>query len=240
MKPLMTQPFSNLQQMLSELKRSTPLNKDGVPGHDSSRPSSGKGTQGHQEERLFLQAMRGVIPLDSAKINKAPGPYPKKRPVSSHEDEQALVLKELKAIIEGKRPIPVHNTPEYVEWTWRGSNNPRLAKRLHHGDFAVQAYCELHGMDSVEALTACESFFAQALAEGKRCIALIHGRGLSSPGRPVLKETITRWLIRGSYRRFVLSFSSAPIWDGGAGVTYVLLKRHPMKHIPEKKAKKKW
>lgn len=181
--------------------------------------------------------MRGVTPLDSAKIKKASGPLPKK-PASPHKNEQALVLKELKAIIEGKRPFPVYNTPEYVEWTWKDSSNPRLAKSLHRGAFAVQAYCELHGMDSVEALTACEAFFTEALAEGKRCIALIHGRGLSSPGRPVLKETITRWLIRGSYRRFVLSFSSAPIWDGGAGVTYVLLKRHPMKCARKKEIKR--
>jgi len=225
--------------MLSEAERYTPLKKNTVPVHDSSGPSSAKGTHRPQEEKLFFQAMRGVTLLDSAKIKKASGPPPK-RPASSHKDEQALVLKELKAIIEGKRPFPVYNTPEYVEWTWKDSSNPRLAKSLHRGAFAVQAYCELHGMDSVEALTACEAFFTKALAEGKRCIAIIHGRGLSSPGRPVLKETITRWLIRGSYRRFVLSFSSAPIWDGGAGVTYVLLKRHPMKCARKKETKRTW
>ena len=224
MKPLTTRPFSNLGQMLLEAeRRNKAMSAPKGPGD-----SSAKETHGIQEERLFFQAMKDVIPLDSGETDR-PSDMPIKRVTLSHKDDQKLVLRELKAIIEGKRPIPVHKTPEYVEWTWEGSNNLRIAERLHSGAFAVQAYCELHGMDSIEALTACEAFFKEAIAGGKRCIAIIHGRGLSSPGRPVLKETITRWLVRGPYRHLVLSFSSAPIWDGGAGVTYVLLKRHPMK-----------
>jgi DNA-nicking Smr family endonuclease len=186
----------------------------------------------HQERELFLQATRDVKPLHSTKIKEDSSPYPNKN-AFMNEDEQALILKELKALVDGKRPFPVHHTPEYVEWTWTG-NNPELTNKLHKGAFAVQAYCELHGMDSVEALESCEDFLSQALLENKRCIAFVHGRGLSSPAEPVLKGVVLKWLTNGPYRRFVLSFCSAPIWDGGAGVTYVLLRRHPAKRRRKK------
>jgi DNA-nicking Smr family endonuclease len=45
---------------------------------------------------------------------------------------------------------------------------------------------------------------------------------------------VVKWLTNGPYRRFVLSFSSAPTWDGGAGVTYVLLRRRPVKRRRKK------
>jgi DNA-nicking Smr family endonuclease len=230
--PLAIRPFSDLGRLISKAKKRVFLKKEGSPANNrhsncpkkSSLPDP---THEYQEIKLFLKATTDVKPLDSTKIKDASNPSPK-RSAFIHEDEQTSIFKELKALVDGKRPLPVHHTPEYVEWTWT-VDNPELTSRLHKGAFAIQAYCELHGMDSVNALAACEDFFAQALLENKRCIAIVHGRGLSSPREPVLKGAVIKWLTRGPYRRFVLAFSSAPIWDGGAGVTYILLRRRPAK-----------
>ncbi|MBW1933183.1 MAG: Smr/MutS family protein [Deltaproteobacteria bacterium] len=242
--PVAFRPFSDLGQLISKAKKHALLKKESSladnrhsnsPEKKSSLPEL---NHEYQEIELFLQATKDVKPLDSNKTEEASNPSPKKSALV-HEDEQTLIFRELKALVDGKKPFPVHHTPEYVEWTWTG-NNPELTSRLHKGAFAVQAYCELHGMDSVEALGACEDFLAQALLENKRCVAFVHGRGLSSPGEPVLKGTVIKWLTNGLYRRFVLSFSSAPMWDGGAGVTYVLLRRRPARRRRKKTGRKVW
>jgi len=242
-KPSAIRPFSDLGRLISKAKKHTLLKKEGSPANNrhsncpKKKPLLPELTHEYQEIKLFLQATTDVRPLDSTKIKEASNPSPK-RSAFMHEDEQTLIFKELKALVDGKKLLPVHHTPEYVEWTWTG-DNPELTSRLHKGAFAIQAYCELHGMDSVDALGVCEDFFAQALLENKRCIAIVHGRGLSSPREPVLKGAVIKWLTMGPYRRFVLAFSSAPIWDGGAGVTYVLLRRRPAKRIRKKTGRKK-
>ena len=242
--PLAIRPFSDLEQLISRAKKHVLLTKENSSANNrhsncpEKEPSLPELTHEYQEIELFLQATTDVKPLDSTKIKEASNSSPKKSALM-HEDEQTLIFKELKALVDGKKPLPVHHTPEYVEWTWTG-DNPELTSRLHKGAFAVQAYCELHGMDSVAALSACEDFLAQALLENKRCVAFVHGRGLSSPREPVLKGVVIKWLTNGPYRRFILSFSSAPIWDGGAGVTYVLLRRRPAKRRCKKTGRKAW
>lgn len=242
--PLTVQPFSDLGRLLSEAGERAQSESGGSIQNGAQSegkepdPSSTEPTPVCRERELFLKAMADVVPFDSDQISKTSSPCPKKSAYVG-EDDLVLAFKELKAIIEGKRPLPVNHTPEYVQGPWAGSN-PELADRLHSGAFAVQAYCELHGMDSISALEACEDFFARAIVEDKRCLALIHGRGLSSPRGPVLKKAVLRWLAWGPFKRFILSFSSAPIWDGGAGVTYVLLRRHPAKRRPGKIRKRAW
>jgi DNA-nicking Smr family endonuclease len=235
--------FSDLGQLIAKAKKHSLFKKNDSPAHDEysncpeKEPPLPDQAHEYQEIKLFLKATTDVKRLDSTKTKEASNTSPKK-PVFMHEDEQTLIFKELKALVDGKIPLPVHHTPEYVEWTWTG-DNPELTSRLHKGAFAVQAYCELHGMDSVDALGACEDFLAQAFSENKRCVAFVHGRGLSSHREPVLKGIVIKWLTKGPYRRFVLAFSSAPIWDGGAGVTYVLLRKRPAKRRRKKTSRKK-
>lgn len=60
----------------------------------------------------------------------------------------------------------------------------------------------------------------------RRCVLLIHGRGLNSPDRvPVLKNALVGWLTRGRLAKRVLAFATARPVDGGAGALYVLLRK---------------
>ncbi|MEJ2317121.1 MAG: Smr/MutS family protein [Gammaproteobacteria bacterium] len=65
-------------------------------------------------------------------------------------------------------------------------------------------------------------FLTQSTARGRRCVRIIHGKGRGSSEQPILKQTINQWLPQ---REEVLAFTSAPRWDGGTGVVYVLLSR---------------
>jgi DNA-nicking Smr family endonuclease len=63
---------------------------------------------------------------------------------------------------------------------------------------------------------------------GKRAVLVIHGRGLSSPAKPVLKSNVYRWLTTTPWHKWVIAFTSARLCDGGAGACYILLRRKPL------------
>ena len=54
-----------------------------------------------------------------------------------------------------------------------------------------------------------------------RCLRIVHGKGLGSPGRqPVLKAKVQRWLAQCGE---VIAFAQATGPQGGAGALVVLL-----------------
>ena len=134
-------------------------------------------------------------------------------------------LDELRDLVEGRGSFSIQCTDEYVEGVAPGVDH-RLAQRLHRGDFAIQAQCDLHGHTVEEAKAAMQRFVSHAHASGQRCVRVIHGRGRNSKdNRPVLKEQVQLWLSHGRLSRLVLAFATAPAADGGAGAVYVMLRR---------------
>lgn len=106
--------------------------------------------------------------------------------------------------------------------------HPEIMRRLHQGDFSIQANLDLHGLNSWEAKEEFEAFLKKSIYSGKRAVLVIHGRGLSSPGEPVLKAGVHDWLTRSHWRKWVIAFTSAASHDGGAGATYILLRDKPV------------
>jgi DNA-nicking Smr family endonuclease len=73
-----------------------------------------------------------------------------------------------------------------------------------------------------------EDFLRESVIRNRRSLLVIHGRGLSSQGEPVLKAKVTEWRTRGPWRKWVIAYSSARLCDGGAGATYILLRTRPV------------
>ena len=97
-----------------------------------------------------------------------------------------------------------------------------VLKKLRRGQFGVQDELDLHGLRLEEVGARLAAFLE--LARGRRlcCVRIIHGKGLSSPGRqPVLKPQVARWL---RAHDAVLAFSAVRDADGGSGALYVLLR----------------
>lgn len=179
-------------------------------------------TTADDEERSFAQAMAGVTPLASDDRVVPSRLVASSRAVEDADVEAYAVLADL---VAGHGDFDIADTVEYVEGVAPGVDR-RLLKRLRQGDFALQGHLDLHGLTRDEARTAVERFLAESRVGRKRCVLLIHGRGLNSPDRvPVLKNALVMWLTRSGLAKRVLAFATARPVDGGAGALYVLLRK---------------
>jgi len=173
------------------------------------------------EGELFQQAMAGVVRLPEGPL-AAPLPAPREPRVTSDDAEAFARLAEL---VSGEGPFDISDTDEHIEGAAPGVDK-RLLVGLRQGQYAVQGHLDLHGLTRAEAKDAVERYLGESQRAGKRCVLLVHGRGLNSKDQiPVLKEQLKVWLRRGRIGRAVLAFSTARPHDGGAGAIYVLLRR---------------
>ncbi len=177
------------------------------------------------EEKLFTKAMEGVklIPRD----NYVERIFQMELPAGFRNKEDLETLIKLENLVRYGEGFNVSDTPEYVEGTGYHVH-PSIAKRLHQGDFSIQAHIDLHGLRADDAKEVFEAFLKWAIINDKRGILIVHGRGLSSPSEPILKHKVVEWLTRGPWRKWVVAYSSARRCDGGAGATYVLLRQRPV------------
>ncbi len=98
----------------------------------------------------------------------------------------------------------------------------RVLSDLRRGRWVIRRELDLHGLTREEARTALAAFLTAALRDGERCLRIIHGKGLRSPGGvSVLKQLSRRWLMQ---REEILAFCEAAPRQGGAGALLVLLK----------------
>ncbi len=105
-----------------------------------------------------------------------------------------------------------------------------VATRLRRGHWAIQAEIDLHGLRREEARDALAAFVRSAVQRGLRCLRVVHGKGLGSPGRqPVLKAKVQRWLGQSAE---VIAFTQASGPMGGAGALIVLLAGKLSPHAP--------
>jgi DNA-nicking Smr family endonuclease len=99
----------------------------------------------------------------------------------------------------------------------------REIRKLKRGEYPVQGRLDLHGMTAAEARASAGRFIDDSRHLHRRCVCIVHGRGLHSEGNvPVLKAHVRASL---KSHRSVLAFADAPHADGGTGAVYVLLRK---------------
>ncbi|GEL73869.1 MULTISPECIES: Smr/MutS family protein [Myxococcus] len=169
---------------------------------------------------LFFSAMDGVQQLTNR--GEAPAPNPR---LPAIIDENAEALAQLSELVAGQGDFDFTGTDEYIEGASPGIDR-NLLRALRRGDFAIQGQLDLHGKTQNEARDALERFLGDSRRAKKRCVLVVHGRGLNSKDQiPVLKERLKGWLSEKRIGRMVLAFASARPQDGGTGAVYVLLRR---------------
>ena len=211
--------FEELKVLLETKVFSSPDSRDSDLGaHEDKRNPE-------LDEEVFKKAMEGVTPI--SRDNYVERIFQIRLPEGSKNKDDAEVLAKLRNLVKYGIGFNVSDTPEYIEGT--GYNvHPAVARRLHQGDYSIQAYVDLHGLRVDDAKEVFEEFLKWAVNTGKRGVLIVHGRGLSSPSEPILKNKVIEWLTRSPWRKWIVAYSSARRCDGGAGATYVLLRHRPI------------
>jgi len=175
------------------------------------------------DDDLWERATTGVRPVPG-RDKVAPPPAPRGAPRDVwHPDLEALQA--LEALVSGEAPFDISDSDEFIEGAVSGFD-PQVLRRLRRGEFSVQGHLDLHGLTRAEAKARVDAFLQEARRKGKRCVVLVHGRGLHSRDQvPVLKEALRTWLATARFGRHVLAFATARPQDGGAGAVYVLLRK---------------
>jgi DNA-nicking Smr family endonuclease len=170
-----------------------------------------------KQNDLFLRAIGAVVPLPSSDARA-----PERTPVEplarqTARDEQAVMRESISDAFDIGTLLETDDTLSY-----RASGiGVDVLRRLRRGEWQLQKEIDLHGLRRDEAKEALAAFLRSATLQGLRCVRIVHGKGLGSPGKtPVLKGKVQSWLIQ---RESVLAFVQAKPADGGAGALLVLL-----------------
>lgn len=171
-----------------------------------------------RERRLFADSVGPVKVLPAREPPAKPRPPPPPEPRQRLLDEQAALRASIEEGVDVESLLLTDDGLSYR----RPAVASDVVLRLRRGEWAIQAELDLHGLRRDEARDRLMAFVRQAVRQGQRCVRVVHGKGIGSPGRePVLKGKVHRWLARQAE---VMAFTQARGIDGGNGALIVLLE----------------
>ncbi len=182
------------------------------------RRTSAPPTPALEDIDLFRAAVADAQPLKPSNRVHLGAPSPPPRPVQREADERAALHEAMHAPIALQDRLEGGDEPNYL----RNGLSVSVLRDLRRGRWVVQDEIDLHGLNREEARHLLATFLAEALQSGTRCVRVVHGKGLRSPGR----QSILRQLVRGwlAQRQEVLAYCQARPQDGGEGALIALLR----------------
>ena len=170
-------------------------------------------------QKLFAQAISKVQPLPAQHHNRVQAQTPPvaPRPLPRELDQQQ-VLKE--ALSDAFDVSSLLETDETLSYRSQGIGSD-VIRKLRLGHWSIQRQIDLHGLRRDAAREALGNFIRQSQRQGIRCVRVITGKGLGSPGKEsIIKHKTYGWLVQ---KKEVLAFVQARPSEGGAGALVVLL-----------------
>ena len=143
-------PFKDLEKLLKK-KKIKPIPP---PDAIKSAPVS--------DEMIFTDAMKEVNEIKEFREL----PLNQKKRVLENCAGKPLDLEAVTAleeIVNGKRPICLSDTPEYIEWINKDYKDTIVA-RLHKGHYSIQDCLDLHGVILENAEVEVDHFFSESQA----------------------------------------------------------------------------
>lgn len=169
------------------------------------------------EKDLFIRAAGKVQPMPDRRrvvLKKDPPPA---QPMQYQLDEQAVLIEAISDEFDVGTLLDVDENLSFR----RPGIGVDVTRKLRRGDWSIQRQIDLHGLRRDEAREKLSFFIREAFKQGIRCVRVVHGKGLGSPGKaPVLKSRVHSWLVQ---KNEVLAFVQAKPADGGGGALVVLL-----------------
>ena len=174
--------------------------------------------QRQAEQKLFERAIGAVQPLNHAPRVTLKSAPPQPMAFQQARDDQAALRESLSDEFDVSTLLDEDDQMSFR----RPGIGHDVTRKLRRGDWSIQGQVDLHGLRSDEARDALGQFIRDAMRMGWRCVRVVHGKGLGSPGKtPVLKSKTQKWLVQ---KNEVLAFVQAKPAEGGAGALVVLLK----------------
>ncbi len=169
------------------------------------------------ERNLFTRAIGQVQPIAAKPRVQVNMPAPVPRRLQQDIDDAAALQESMSDEFDVSTLLDVDDQMSFR----RPGIGTDVTRKLRKGEWSIQGQIDLHGLRSDEARNAVGQFIRDAKRMGWRCVRVVHGKGLGSPGKePVLKSKVQRWLVQ---KNEVLAFVQAKPSDGGAGALVVLL-----------------
>jgi len=171
-----------------------------------------------EEIALFRATVADATPLKPSNRVHHGKPLPPPRAKQHLADEQAALRESLHGAIGLQDRLEGGDEPSYL----RAGLASSVLRDLRRGRWVVQDEIDLHGQTREEARLLLAQFIADALQDGVRCVRVVHGKGLRSPGRQaVLRQLVRGWLMQ---KNEVLAYCQARPQDGGEGALIALLR----------------
>lgn len=162
--------------------------------------------------------MADTKPLPASNRANLGGSLPPPRPLQHLADTHTKLHENPHAKINLQDRLEGGDEPNYL----RTGLALSVLRDLRRGRWVVQDEIDLHGLNRDEARLALSEFIAATLHSGKRCVRVVHGKGLSSPQRTsILRQLVRGWLMQ---RIEVLAYCQAKPQDGGEGALITLLR----------------
>lgn len=192
--------------------------QEALPAHWSTPAEAKPPAKLDPVQAEFRAAMSGVQPLPPPNLVVHGKRPPPPRPLQHLADEQAALHESLHGHIGLQDRLEGGDEPHYL----RTGLAQNVLRDLRRGRWVIQDEIDLHGLNRDEARQLLAGFLAECLHHGKRCVRVVHGKGLGSPQ----KTSILRQLVRGwlAQRQEVLAYCQAKPPDGGEGALIVLLR----------------
>jgi len=205
--------LSELKRLKQEIERQARVQAE----QEAARLQAQRLAQAQQQ--LFARSVGPVRPLASKHRQSRPvaAAPPQPVPVQHRLDEQAVMREALSDEFDVETLL---ETDEALSFR-RPGLGPDVVRKLRRGGWRLQGQFDLHGFRREDARQALADFIREAHKNGWRCVRVVHGKGLGSPGKtPVLKGRVQSWLVQ---KKEVLAFVQARPAEGGAGALVVLL-----------------
>jgi len=205
--------LSELKRLKQEIERQAQVQAE----QEATRLQAQRLAQAQQQ--LFARSVGPVRPLASKHRQSRPvaAAPPQPVPVQHRLDEQAVMREALSDEFDVETLL---ETDEALSFR-RPGLGPDVVRKLRRGGWRLQGQFDLHGFRREDARQALADFIREAHKNGWRCVRVVHGKGLGSPGKtPVLKGRVQSWLVQ---KKEVLAFVQARPAEGGAGALVVLL-----------------
>ncbi len=202
--------FEALARVRRALRESAAPAASHTPSHKPTPPADGP--------LLFRRAVADAVPLPPSDRAELVPPRPKPIARQRLRDERQVLVDALSDPWDWEAAA---STGEELFFARPGVPTAAVRK-LRRGGWVIRGELDLHGHTGEEARIALAAFLNRCMIEDRRCVRIIHGKGLGSKNRlPVLKNKVRHWLMQ---RDDVLAFCQARAVDGGAGAVVVLLK----------------